>query len=413
MKQTNGSRTREAGGAVRLAFAVSPSPEADRTFDVVCCTSGINNHDARVDNTSWRLDRFLANPICLFGHAWEPNLLENVRPADTLPIGKASNVRVEGDSLMASITFAPASVNPFAEQVYQAFAGGYLNAVSVGFLPHSISYEMVDDVEIAVLSDCELYEISVVPVPADAGAVAVRNSTSLHAFASKARSPMTLRKQAAEAPMNDKPAAPTEDPKAEPTADKPVEQAAEITCPECGFMCDPTFKFCPMCGESLLEDQADQTEEQASPPPPPADGEPGDKTLQGITGQRSRTQALGVVHAWKLAAEAVPALQARVAELEGVKATDERTALIEKLTAEKKLTPAMKGWAQSTPIAQLKAFAAVAAPVAALSNRRVEPQTSTQKRWEELSNMERHSLYEQDREAFEALRADHQARSGH
>jgi HK97 family phage prohead protease len=412
----NGSRTREAGGAVRLAFAVqapTAGPENDRTIEVVACTSGVNNHSARVDAASWNLDRYALNPVVLYGHSDASDLLSNVRPEDTMPIGKASNVRVEGDNLLASITFATEDINPFAERVLRAFRGGYLNAVSVGFLPHSVTYEVVNDQEIAVLSGCELFEISIVPLPADPGAVAIRNSLSLQTFASKARSPMKLNKSAAEA-------APPVDPKAAesvPEAEKPVEQAATVKCPECGFECDPTFKFCPNCGESMTEDQADQApegepaQEQAAPCAP-VDGEPKAKTLQSLTGTRTRTQALGVIQAWQLAAQELPRLQARISELEGAQSADERTALIEKLTADRKITPAMVTWAKSTPIESLKAFAAVAAPIVALTNKVNAAQPSTKKLYEELSSMERHDLYEQDRAAFEALRADYQARSG-
>lgn len=412
-KMTKATQTREAGGLVRLAATgVTPaigSSEADRTIEVVCCTSLVNNHEARVDNASWRLDRFGKNPIVLYGHAWEPNILENLRPEDTLPIGKASNVRVEGDSLLASITFAPASVNPFAEQVFRAFQGGYLNAVSVGFHPHSVAFEIVGDREIAVLRDCELYEISVVPVPADAGAVAVRNSSSIHAFASsaRARSPMTITQQAAETATEEKPV----EGQSAPEAEKPVEQAAEMTCPECGAANPEGSKFCNQCGESLTESAAEG--EPAPAEQAACDGEAKDKiqSLRAMTGTQTRTQALGVVEGWRLAAQSLPGLQAKIAELEGAKAGDERKTLIEKLSADRKLTPAMRSWAQTVDLAALRAFAAVAAPIAALASKGVEAPPSTAKMWESMSNMERHALAVSDRTAFEALRADYLRRT--
>lgn len=406
MSNTDGPRNREPEGRVRLSFAVAPSASAERTFDVVACTSAINSQGARVDAASWRLDRFLANPVCLYGHADASNILANTRPEDTLPIGKASNVRVEGDSLLASIEFAPASVNPFAEQVYQAFAGGYLNAVSVGFMPHSVAYETVDGREVAVLSDCELYEISVVPLPADAGAVAVRNSASLTTFAAKARGNMPISKSAANAAP---PPPPAEKPAADappPPADK-AEQAADIVCPECGAMCPPGSKFCNMCGESLTE-SASEGEMAADPPPPPAD--PVKQSLRAMTGVATRVQALGVVQAWKLAAESVPGLLAQIKSLEGDKVADERTALIKRLSAEKKLTPAMAGWAQSCDLAGLKAFAAVAAPIAGLADKPVLEPAGKGGRWEDLTNMQRHALKQSDPASFDALLADHRAR---
>lgn len=410
-KMTKATQTREAGGLVRLAATgVTPaigSSEADRTIEVIACTSAPNNHDARVLNDSWDLSRYEKNPIVLYSHAWEPNLLENLRPEDTLPIGKASNIRVEGDSLLASITFATADINPFAEQVFRAFQGGYLNAVSVGFHPHSVAFEIVDDREIAVLSDCELYEISVVPVPADAGAVAVRNASSLHAFASsaRARSPMTITQQAAETATEEKPV----EGQSAPEAEKPVEQAAERTCPECGAVNPEGSKFCNQCGESLTESAA----EGEPAPAEQADGEAKDKiqSLRALTGTRTRVQALGVVEGWRLAAQSLPGLQARIAELETAVKGDERKGLIEKLSADRKLTPAMRGWAQTVDLAALRAFAAVAAPIAALASKGVEAPPSNAKTWESMGNMERHALAVSDRTAFEALRADYLRRT--
>jgi HK97 family phage prohead protease len=396
------------GGLVRFATSVG-SRQGGRTFDVVCCTAGVNQQGARVDNASWDLSRFASNPVLLYGHADHSGILENVRPEDTLPIGKASNVRVEGDSLLATIEFAPASVNPFAERVYQAFAGGYLNAVSVGFRPHTVAYETVAGREVAVLSDCELYEISVVPLPADAGAVAVRNSASLTTFAAMARSHMTVRDQAALAapppPANDKPAAEAAPP---PPADKPVEQAADVTCPECGAVNPGGSKFCNQCGESLTESAAEGA------PPPASEQAACDPVRQGLrafTATRSRAEALGVVTAWKLAAEALPAAQARVAELEGVQLATERRTIVDRLTAERKITPAMRPWAESCDLAGLKAFAAVAAPVAGLVDKAVL-QPSAAGRWEDLTPMAKHALKLSDPAAFEALLADHKSRAG-
>jgi hypothetical protein len=134
------------------------------------------------------------------------------------------------------------------------------------------------------------------------------------------------------------------------------------------------------------------------------------QSLRGLTGTHTRTQALGVIEGWRLAAQSVPVLQRRIEELEGVAKGDERKALIAKLSAEKKLTPAMRGWAQTVELGALQAFSSVASPITALTTKAVEAAPAASKAWESMSNMERHSLYVENREAFEALRAEYQRR---
>lgn len=148
-----------------------------RTVDVICSTEAIDSYGEIVSQDSWRLERFLTNPVVLFGH--------NSRE---LPIGTASNVEVRDGKLQATITFASSAVNPFAEQVLHAFEERVLRAVSVGFNPGSYRYEKRDGRDVCVLSDCELFELSVVPLPANPEALAKMKSAIVNA----PRSPLSL-----------------------------------------------------------------------------------------------------------------------------------------------------------------------------------------------------------------------------
>lgn len=130
----------------------------------------------------WNLTSYKQNPVVLWGHD------QTTMP----PIGKATNVyRGVGPggkpALLASIEFAPKESYEFAETVYQLAKGGYLNAVSVGFLPretkelsekerrslgmpsHGIFYTAAD-----------LLEISVVSVPANPSALATGAKSLVH-----------------------------------------------------------------------------------------------------------------------------------------------------------------------------------------------------------------------------------------
>lgn len=134
-----------------------------RFADFVCSTDAIDSHGTKIEQ-KWNLEAYQRNPVVLFAH--------NRLGGDGMPIGKASDVRVEGGKLCARVTLLSAKANPMTEQVLQQWREGCLRAISVGFIPHSDRWEMVDDREVLVLSDNELRELSIVPVPSNSEAVA-------------------------------------------------------------------------------------------------------------------------------------------------------------------------------------------------------------------------------------------------
>jgi HK97 family phage prohead protease len=154
-------RTKKAGEPVTRAFETRGLSIniAERSVEVVASTDVIDAHGESIEQTSWILDRYRRNPIVALSH----NL-------SALPVGTAA-VRigkVDGrPALLATITFASAAANPVAEQCLRLFNEGALNAVSVGFCPHSIRTETREGRSVDVLADCELFEISCVAVPSN------------------------------------------------------------------------------------------------------------------------------------------------------------------------------------------------------------------------------------------------------
>jgi HK97 family phage prohead protease len=130
-------------------------------------TPTVDRHGERVE-LDWDLTSFSANPCVLWAH-----------DSRDLPLGRAENVRIESGALQGRIRFASATANPKAEQCLQLFREGVLNAVSVGFIPHSYRFEKDDDEEILVLSQNELVELSVTPTPANPEALARRRAKAL------------------------------------------------------------------------------------------------------------------------------------------------------------------------------------------------------------------------------------------
>lgn len=132
-----------------------------READFICSTDALDRYGERVEQSSWRIERFLANPVVLFGHN-----------SKELPIGQAKNVGVIDGALQATLVFASERANPLAERVWQSIKERTLRAVSVGFVPHTVRFEKEHDQDVTVLADCELFELSVVPIPANHEALA-------------------------------------------------------------------------------------------------------------------------------------------------------------------------------------------------------------------------------------------------
>lgn len=156
-------------GLVTRALHVKAIDDKKRTVDFVASTDVVDSHDEIVDQGSWLLEDYLKNPVVLFAH--------NARE---LPIGRAVDVAVRnaggGMQLETRIEFAPAELNPKAEQVFRMLQAKYLRAVSVGFVPRSYRWEMRNGSEVWVWADCVLKEISVTPVPANPEALAKMKS---------------------------------------------------------------------------------------------------------------------------------------------------------------------------------------------------------------------------------------------
>jgi HK97 family phage prohead protease len=134
---------------------------------------------AKVDSYSdiveqgWRLDRYLKNPVILLQHSsW------------SLPIGKATSAEVQALPDGAPGLVVEFMLDPDDEEamkVGRKLAGGFLNAVSVGFRSHKQTPRATlpeTDPRYSgqgcVLADNELLELSVVTIPANSDAVAQR-----------------------------------------------------------------------------------------------------------------------------------------------------------------------------------------------------------------------------------------------
>lgn len=133
--------------------------EAAHTVQFVISDDSVDRYGEIVDQSTWDLKSYMKNPIVAWGHdTSEP---ENI-------LGTSIEITPDGHRTIATLKF-DTDINPKALMVFQQIVRGTLRCVSVGFMNHTFEYEN----DIPVLKDNELLEISVVPIPANANAIAL------------------------------------------------------------------------------------------------------------------------------------------------------------------------------------------------------------------------------------------------
>lgn len=145
--------------------------EAGVIRNVVGSSAVVDRMGDIIDQGGWNLKDFLNNKVILWGH--------NVRE-EKPPIAKALKVWVEGKGtknakLMFDLTFD--LQDSFAAEIYRKIKDGFLNTVSVGFLPHEWE-ELDPDNWFGGLkfTKQDLLELSIVPIPANPEALIQLNS---------------------------------------------------------------------------------------------------------------------------------------------------------------------------------------------------------------------------------------------
>ena len=119
------------------------------------------------------LKEFKKNPVILWSH-----------DRRELPIGKAVQTTKSGDELKIKVEFADAEANPKADMVYRLVKGGFLSAVSIGFMPDFDEITYVEpkrgkkNQARRIFNKVELTEMSVVNIGANQDSLATGKSFS-------------------------------------------------------------------------------------------------------------------------------------------------------------------------------------------------------------------------------------------
>lgn len=152
-----------------LIFEKKQINEQTYEVDFVASTEAYDRMGDSIKLDGWELDRFRKNPVILFGHDYY-----------SFPVGKAVDVAVRNGALMVKIKFA-VNESEAAKECWELVKGGYLNAVSVGFIPKRWEYRSQDgDTPSGMdVMAAELLEISIVPVPAHQDALIQARSAGI------------------------------------------------------------------------------------------------------------------------------------------------------------------------------------------------------------------------------------------
>lgn len=136
-----------------------------RLISFVASDESVDRYGDIIRVAGWDLTNYRTNPLLLFGH-----------DASSVPIGRVNAIDIIGKQLVAEAEFRPEGDSAFADDVWRAIDGGFLNAVSVGFMPTKApSLLLTKEGELTgfEFTGQELLELSVVPVPANPQALAI------------------------------------------------------------------------------------------------------------------------------------------------------------------------------------------------------------------------------------------------
>jgi HK97 family phage prohead protease/HK97 family phage major capsid protein len=134
-------------------------------LDFVLSDATVDRYGDSIVASGWDLKSFETNPIALFGHSHD------------FPIGRWSNLRIEGGKLIGKLNLAARGTSARIDELISLVEQGILRAVSVGFLPKKS--EPIDKNKpygAQRYLEQELLETSLVSVPANPAAIALAKS---------------------------------------------------------------------------------------------------------------------------------------------------------------------------------------------------------------------------------------------
>ena len=136
-----------------FSFKANAINESKRTIEFIGTTEAKDRYKEVLTLKGWRMKDYKNNNVFLWAHNYAD-------PA----IGKTVRLKMKkGVGWLFLVEFASREVYPFADTIFKLYQGGFMRAVSVGYIVHKIEYD--EDEKQLYITDKELLELSAVPVP--------------------------------------------------------------------------------------------------------------------------------------------------------------------------------------------------------------------------------------------------------
>lgn len=136
------------------------------SFEFIISNESVDRHGTVFMANGWDLENYRKNPVVVYNHD------RNNSNPDTI-IG-VSEVRIEGNQLIARVTFEDALNNPLAGKVRSKVENGILRSASIGAIPlegHWGESNRNEDPDVLYFTRQELLEWSIVSVPSNTDAI--------------------------------------------------------------------------------------------------------------------------------------------------------------------------------------------------------------------------------------------------
>lgn len=149
---------------IRKTFGVETKSidEISGVYQALITTEDIDRSGDIVRATGAKIDLFMRNPVILWGHDYSEPAIAKAVALEIIP----------GRGIRAQFVFPEEGINPKADVVRKLWASGFLNAVSIGFIPIvSESMDSKNPFGSQEYKEWELLEFSIVNVPAQPNAL--------------------------------------------------------------------------------------------------------------------------------------------------------------------------------------------------------------------------------------------------
>lgn len=142
-----------------LACTIKDLGGEEPVMDFIGSTGQVDRYNEQIDQRGWDLTAFRANPVIPDCHNYD---------SVARILGRADSIEVKDGQLINRVRFC--LDNPLGAMAYKMAKSGFIKSQSVGFIPLEWENGKTADAPDRLYKKCELLEVSLVVVPANAGA---------------------------------------------------------------------------------------------------------------------------------------------------------------------------------------------------------------------------------------------------